>query len=773
MKNTAQFAKKIGEGNFEVNFKPISQKDTLGQALLNMKESLITANKKDELRNWIVTGVAEIGEVLRENDSIEGLGDEILKFSCVKINAVQGAFYSIQEEVNRSLLSITSSYAYNRKKYLNKTFSFGEGLIGQAAIEKEIIYRTEIPENYISITSGILGDQKPTSILIVPLITNDIVYGVLEFCSLSRFTSGQLQFMQEVSEIIARTIFNISNNARTRKLLTESQRLSSELQIQQEELRQNALEMEQTQDELENSNVNLEVQITEVSNAQIKTQALLENASEVITIYDKNGIIKYVSPSVENILGYHQKDLIGISDIKFIDEPSQVKFKNLFDKIITSKVDSSESIKIHYFKKTGAKIWLEATAQNMINNPAIQGIVFNSTDITEKIRAEEEERKRGQMQSLSENSLDLILRINENGLIFYTNPIIKTITGKQKDFFINKNLIDAGLDRKTTTTLLKITKDVYLVKEKVSVEMDFKGNTSSLIMQINAIPEFNEQGELETVLLVAHDITERKTQEIELQTTNTKINDSINYAEDIQKSIIPDTSLINSYFDEAFILFKPRDIVSGDFPWLKKSDNYLYLAVVDCTGHGVPGAMISFVGYFLLNNIIDSYDNLNAGEVLNKLDQAVTETFKQNDENSKLKDGMDLALCRIDLKTGKTDYAGAHRPLYLVNKVGDIKEIKGDKFPIGGGKAYTNKSNFTNHTFSPSKGESLYIFSDGFPDQFNPNNEKFGSKRIKEILINNHRKNLSEIHKQFDSDFVSWKKETKQTDDVLLIGLKF
>jgi PAS domain S-box-containing protein len=773
MKNTAQFAGKIGKGQFEANFQPISQKDTLGKALLEMKESLITANKQDKLRNWIVSGVAEIGEVLRGNDSIEGLGDEILKYSCEKIDAVQGAFYSIQQEVNRPLLTITSSYAYNRKKYLKKSFEFGEGLVGQSAIEKEIIYRTEIPEDYVSITSGILGEQQPNSILIVPLITNDNVYGVLEFCSLQSFTSGQLKFMQEVSEIIARTIFNISNNERTRKLLTESQRLSSELQLQQEELRQNALEMEQTQEQLKKSNTNLEVQITEVNNAQIKTQALLENASEVITIYDKDGIIKYVSPSVENILGYHQKDLIGISDLKFIDEPSQVKFKSLFDKIMEDGSEQQEPIEINYFKKTGDKIWLEATAKNMLDNPAVQGIVFNSTDITEKIRAEVEERKRGQMQSLSENSLDLILRLNENGLIFYTNPTIKKLTGQSKDFFINKQINNVGLDKKTTESLLAVTQQVYQVKEKVAVEIDFQGINSKLIMQINAIPEFNDDQELETVLLVAHDITERKTQELELQEKNTKINDSINYAEDIQKSIIPDTSLIKNYFDEGFVLFKPRDIVSGDFPWLKKNGHYLYLAVVDCTGHGVPGAMISFVGYFLLNNIIDSYDNLDAGEVLNKLDHAVTDTFKQNDENSKLKDGMDLALCRIDLRTGETDYAGAHRPLYLVNGQGEIKELKGNKFPIGGGKSYTNKTSFTNHNFTPKKGESVYIFSDGFPDQFNPTNEKFGTKRIKEILNTSVDKNLNEIHKQFDSEFVSWKGDIKQTDDVLLIGFKY
>ncbi len=773
MKNTAQFARKIGRGEFDDDFKPISHEDTLGQSLLQMKDSLIQAKKKDELQNWVILGVAEIGEVLRGNDSIEGLGDDILEYTCDKINAVQGAFYSIEESIENPLLKITSSYAYNRKKYLEKTFEFGEGLVGQSAIEQEVIYRTEIPEDYVAITSGVLGEQKPSSVLIIPLITNETVYGVLEYCSLQEFTAGELEFMQEVSKIIARTIFNIGSNERTRKLLTESQRLGSELQIQQEELRKNALEMEKSQVQIKQSNVELEDQVNEVNNAQIKTQALLENASEVITIYDKDGIIKYVSPSVEKILGYHQKDLVGISDLKFIDEPSQIKFKQLFNEIKKNSDTESEPIKINYFKKTGDKIWLEATAKNMIHNPAIEGIVFNCTDITEKIRAEEEERKKGQMQSLSENSLDLILRLNENGLIFYTNPRIKALTGRSKDFFINKKITETRLDKETVASLLKITKDVYQAKEKIAVEINFQSTDATLIMLINAIPEFNKQQEIETVLLVAHDITERKKQETALIDTNTKINDSINYAEDIQKSIIPDTKLINKYFDEGFILFKPRDIVSGDFPWLRESDDYLYLAVVDCTGHGVPGAMISFVGYFLLNNIIDSYDNLDAGEVLNKLDQAVTDTFKQNEEDSKLKDGMDMSICRINRKTGETDYAGAQRPLYLVNEKGEIKEVKGDKFPIGGGKSYTNKTNFTNYNFTPKKGESVYMFSDGFPDQFGGNNEKFGTRRIKDIINSNSSKNLSEIHEQFENSFVEWKEDTTQTDDVLLIGFKY
>ncbi len=377
------------------------------------------------------------------------------------------------------------------------------------------------------------------------------------------------------------------------------------------------------------------------------------------------------------------------------------------------------------------------------------------------------------MQALAENPLDLILRIDKEGFVFYCNPTIEKLTGKDKNSFLNKHLETTPINRSAAETLIDITKSVFDSEEKLTSEINFTGHNQDYIMQVNAIPEFNETSVIESVLLVAHDVTERKRQEIDLQNKNTKINDSINYAEEIQKSIIPDTSLVNQYFDEGFVMFKPKDVVSGDFPWLKQQGDDFYIAVVDCTGHGVPGAMISFVGYFLLNNIIDSNPNLNAGQVLDKLDKAVIETLKQNDEDSKLKDGMDLSICRINKKTKEVDYAGAHRPLFKLGLDGEISEIKGNKFPIGGGNAYTNKSNFTNHTIDLIQGESIYMFSDGLPDQFNNKNEKFSARRIKNIIESNGDKSILTIYEQIESEFVEWKNNVKQTDDILVIGLKF
>src|SRR6185369_9844071 len=251
LKKSAEFAKNVGEGKLDAPFQPVSENDTLGQALIHMRDDLIENERRDTERNWIVRGVAEAAEILRAHDTLDALGDDVIKFIAEKIGALQGAFYDVNNESrNQMLIEIRASFAYGRKKYLKKTFHFAEGLVGQAAAEKDVVMRTEIPDDYLSITSGILGEQKPKCILIVPLITNEEVYGLLEFAGMKKFDPSQVKFVQELSVILARTIFNIKVNERTRKLLSEAQQLSNELQEKQEVLRQNAEEMQATQEEL-------------------------------------------------------------------------------------------------------------------------------------------------------------------------------------------------------------------------------------------------------------------------------------------------------------------------------------------------------------------------------------------------------------------------------------------------------------------------------------------------------------------------------------------
>jgi PAS domain S-box-containing protein len=771
LKGSAEFAKSVGEGKLDTPFQPVSENDTLGQALIHMRDDLIENERLEKERNWIVRGVAEAAEILRAHDTLDELGNDVIRFIADKIGAIQAAFYDVNSETrNQMLIEIRASFAYGRKKYLKKTFRFAEGLVGQAAAEKDVLMRTEIPDDYLSITSGILGEQKPKCILIVPLITNEEVYGLLEFAGMKKFDHSQVKFVQELSVILARTIFNIKVNERTRKLLSESQQLSNELQEKQEVLRQNAEEMQATQEELKRSNVLLEEQVEEVNQTQKRMQLLLENASEVITIYEEDGTIRYISPSVESILGYGQKELQGKRDLDKIHPDSLEVAQGLF-KSLREKPDEKITAQFEYQTKDGNYIWLEATGTNFMSNRAIRGYILNSRDITERRRAEQEQRMRSKMQALSENSPDLITRL-EHDSISYINPTIESYTGKSPKHFLNKKVRESELDTAILDQWLSIVEQVNASQETVSSEMDFPTSLGKRIMQVNAIPEYDEQKNIESVLVVSHDITERKEIELEIQNKNKKINDSINYAKRIQNAILPNNKLINKVLPDSFILYKPRDVVSGDFPWFVQIKNDIFIAAVDCTGHGVPGALLSLIGYFLLNDIVRSRKITEPGKILDLLDEGVTQTLRQDQDDSATKDGMDIALCRINAETRTVEYAGAHRPLYFM-KGGVMDEVKGNKFPIGGG-IYKNQTNFTTTKLELGKGDSFYFSSDGFPDQFGgPEVRKFGPKKTREIIERVHKSSMHDALHVFDNEWEAWKGEHKQTDDVLLIGIKF
>ncbi|MDB5273664.1 MAG: putative sensor protein [Chitinophagaceae bacterium] len=771
LKQTAQYSQEVGKGDFNQVFRPLSDEDLLRNSLLGMTKSLREADTREKERNWVINGIADIGDILRETQSLDLLGEEIVKFLVAKINAVQGAFYITGvNESGKSIIELQTAYAYNRKKYIDKVFRFGEGLVGQSAIEQAAILRTEVPDDYFSITTGILGDIKPSCIFICPLITDEKVFGVLEFAGLHTFSPNELKLIDEAGPIIARTIFNIQVSENTQKHLEESKRMSSELQIQQEELRQNAEEMQATQEELQRSNVQLEDQIEQVKRAQTKMQSLLENASEVITIFDESFVIKYVSPSLESILGYQSSDLIGAHGLINIHEDDAEEFKQAFDDIVKDP-SVIANLQFRYKLRNEEWIWLEAIGRNMLSESSVAGMVFNCRDITVKRKAEVEERMRRNMQALSENSPDLITRISVDGRITYVNPVIETYTGHLANDFINQQLEETVMHSDFVSNWKNVWTEVVAKAEKISQEATCTSPIGKRIMQINAIPEFNEEI-LESILVISHDITEAKQIELEIKEKNKSINESINYSKRIQNAIIPDNGILQNAFPESFILYKPRDVVSGDFPWISVTEQALCIAAVDCTGHGVPGAMLSLVGYFQLNNIVETHPDLDPGKILDILDEKVNHTLIKSGNNDNIKDGMDVAFCKIDVKKKVLEYAGAHRPLYYLSK-GKLEELKGNRWAIGGG-TYKNQTLFTNYKIDFKKGESIFFFSDGLPDQFGgPEKRKFGTQKIKDLIEQNQHVSMQELSGIFNTAFQEWQGSGKQTDDVLLIGIKF
>lgn len=280
--------------------------------------------------------------------------------------------------------------------------------------------------------------------------------------------------------------------------------------------------------------------------------------------------------------------------------------------------------------------------------------------------------------------------------------------------------------------------------------------------------------EMKQQLNAAMEDLEKSKQLIENQ--NMKITDSINYARKIQRSIVPDINMIKKEFPDSFIFYKPKDVVSGDFPWLYPKGDFVYIAAVDCTGHGVPGAMMSLIGHFLLNEINSHREILAPSVVLDKLDEHVRTTLQQDVFEDAARDGMDIALCRIHTKTNELEFSAAHRPLFVVNKNGELNEFKGDKKDIGGPSRLKRKGDqkFANHKIQLNKGDTIYFFSDGLPDQFGgPEKLKFSPAKIRSIVTDNYKLSMDKMEKKFEDEFMGWMGDMKQMDDVLLISLRF
>lgn len=278
---------------------------------------------------------------------------------------------------------------------------------------------------------------------------------------------------------------------------------------------------------------------------------------------------------------------------------------------------------------------------------------------------------------------------------------------------------------------------------------------------------------------------EVQNQKKEIEEAHKEITDSINYAKRIQQAILPPKKEINAHLKNNFILYLPKDVVAGDFYWFEKVENTVFIAAADCTGHGVPGAMVSVVCNNALNRAVREFGLKEPGEILNKTREIVNQEFEKSKEE--VKDGMDIALVSLKKQVqcvNKNEnrkphfqssfslcYSGANNPLWMVRNGGNkVEEIKADKQPIG---KYENASPFKTHSVEMNKGDMVYIFSDGYPDQFGgPKGKKLKSKNLKSILIEGANLEMHEQKKRLNDKFYEWKHGYEQIDDVCVIGIR-
>lgn len=271
--------------------------------------------------------------------------------------------------------------------------------------------------------------------------------------------------------------------------------------------------------------------------------------------------------------------------------------------------------------------------------------------------------------------------------------------------------------------------------------------------------------------LVREKITEIKLHEEQTKRQLKNIQDSIQSARKIQTALLPSGYFIEKNLGEHFIFSRPKDIVSGDFYWFHVTDNKIMLAAIDCTGHGVPGAIMSIVGYHQLNNAVNVKKARRPDRILNELNIGVHATLAEETHKSQVTDGMELALCVFDKDKTKVEFSGAYNSLALVRD-NVVMEYKGDKFPIGVYKG-TRSQVFNLKRIILQPGDCLYLYSDGFQDQFGgERDKKYSSKRLRQKLLHIHRQPCSVQKQLLEKEFDQWKGKNDQVDDVLMIGVK-
>ena len=258
-----------------------------------------------------------------------------------------------------------------------------------------------------------------------------------------------------------------------------------------------------------------------------------------------------------------------------------------------------------------------------------------------------------------------------------------------------------------------------------------------------------------------------------IEEKNKHITDSIKYAERIQSAILPKDDLLSQHFKEYFVLFKPKDIVSGDFYWFNKVDDIMVVAAADCTGHGVPGAFMSMIGNALLNQIVGEKKIFNPAKILTELKNGIMQSLKQKGEIGEAKDGMDIALCMIDIKSNKLEYAGAYNSLYLIRN-NELKEYKATKLPVGI-HHQEEDAHFINNEIKLESNDVIYIFSDGYHDQFGgEKGKKFMTKRFKELLTSINTESMQKQKQILEQTISEWMGDKhEQIDDILVMGIKF
>ncbi len=485
---------------------------------------------------------------------------------------------------------------------------------------------------------------------------------------------------------------------------------------------------------------------------------VLERSDNLIVLTDGTGRIEWLNKGDDRKNNYSREELDEFIGRELAEVSQYSKIQEVIDHVSSTKEKYVYEAKSYDDDKK--EFWASTTVTPILNDQGeVSKLLFIDADITKMKIAEREISK---LAKFPKEFSRPVMRFGHDGFVMYANEagkkLIRQWGGEVKSHLQNK-------------IMLKVLSETVTENSDKDVNVEL----ANRIYRLNLHPVIDE----EYINVYAEDITEEhgdqrdyRARAMQLEQHNLNITDSINYARRIQSAIIPGEDEVRRFFKDSFVMTRPKDIVSGDFIWLHEVEpgqEYL-VALADCTGHGVPGAMMSIVGHSLLNEIVENENITDPAAILERLNTEIIRSLRQK-TSADSSDGMDVSITKISIPDRKVVFAGAYQPIYWIN--GKLNILKGDRQPIGGLHHNTNRK-FTNHEFDISKGDALYFASDGYVDQFGgPEDKKFLSRRLAELLEKNHKYSMQAQSNIYKKTFDDWRQGRDQVDDVSLMGIKF
>ena len=586
-------------------------------------------------------------------------------------------------------------------------------------------------------------------------------------------------------------------NYKTIRLKEEKQKLKKGIKIAIEEVEQQKEELRTQTETLVETNQELH-----------KLSLVVQKTENAISLVNEQGDFEWVNPGFTRMYGMTFNEFVTKVSPNIKTAKKDKKVLEAINKCFNEKV----SVSYEFYAKNpkGETMWAKTTLTPILDDEGnIIKIIAIDTDITKLIEAEERIEKQNEkilkqaknlvhinkelkklsiVASKTDNAVSLMDAkgnfewvnegfsrmygytidelINEkNNIIGFDpnleiNDLISVWFGKKKTIIYETEKVTKSNDKIwVQTTLTPILDDNNKVKKLIAIDSDISNikNAEEQIKQQN--------DEIQT----QRDFALKQRDEISIQ--KQEIIDSIIYAKRIQTAVLPSKETIDKILSEYFILYKPRDIVSGDFYWIQQKDKKIIVAVSDCTGHGVPGAFMSLIGTSFINEIVNINNIINPNEILDNLKIRIINSLQQSSKDDSVRDGMDMSICVIDNDKNTLDFSGANNPIYIVRD-DELIEVSPDKMPVSIYKNITKP--FTNHKINLSKGDLIYMFTDGYADQFGGEKaKKFKYRQFKQLFLQNREAGMFEQKIILDKTFERWSGNLEQVDDILVLGIRY